>query len=316
MKKMDRREFIKTGIKTGVAMGSLSVLPQLFAKELSSDGSYPDISIVNGEDYFNNTLEAIRQLGGIERFIKKGDKVGLLANSDYKKPGAYTRPDIVLAVAHLCLEAGAGQVYCLKNESEKYWRRSPLFDAQRKLISSLKEDNTDHRMVDIPNGKVLKEAKVLGGFLEYDKVINIPILKNHGEIRMTCTLKNTMGVSAFSTNVQFHTGPNVITGAVKALIDNYHDKEYLAQCIADLNLVRKFDLYVVDATEFITTNGPYGPGKLSRLNKVVAGTDPVAVDAFCCRYLKLEPEKELMIKKAYENKLGEINLKKLNIREI
>jgi uncharacterized protein (DUF362 family) len=316
MKKMDRRQFIKTGIKTGVAIGSLSVLPQLFAKELYSDGIYPDISIVNGEDYFNNTLEAIRQLGGIERFIKKGDKVGLLANSVYKKPGAYTRPDIVLAVAHLCLEAGASQVYCLKNESEKYWRRSPLFDAQKKLISRLKEDNTDHRMVDIPNGKVLKEAKVLGGFLDYDKVVNIPIVKNHGEIRMTCTLKNTMGVSPFSTNVQFHTGPNVITGAMKALIDNYHDKEYLAQCIADLNLVRKFDLYVVDATEFITTNGPSGPGNLSRLNNVAAGTDPVAVDAFCCRYLNLDPEKELMIKKAYENKLGEINLKKLNIREI
>ena len=65
-----------------------------------------------------------------------------------------------------------------------------------------------------------------------------------------------------------------------------------------------------------TTNGPSGSGNLSRLNKVVAGTDRVAVDAFCCRYLSLEPEKELMIKKSYENKLGEINLNKLNIREI
>jgi len=316
MKKIDRRQFIKTGIRAGAAIGSLAVLPQLFANELSSDAGVSDIAIINGADYFNNTHEAIRQLGGIEKFISNGDKVGLLANSVYKKPGAYTRPDIVLAVAHLCLEAGASQVYCLKNESEKYWRRSPLFDTHQKLISQLKEDNTDHRMVDIPHGKVLKEAKVLGGFLEYDKVINIPIVKNHGEIRMTCTLKNTMGVSAFSTNVQFHTGPNVITGAVKALIDNYHDKEYLAQCIADLNLVRKFDLCVVDATEFITTNGPSGPGNLSRLNKVVAGTDRVAVDAFCCRYLGLKPEKELMIKKSYENKLNEINLKKLNIREI
>jgi uncharacterized protein (DUF362 family) len=317
MKKIDRRQFIKTGIKTGVAIGSLAVLPQLFANELSSDARISDISVVSGADYFNNTLKAIRQLGGIEQFVSKGDKVGLLANSGYKKPGTYTRPDIVLAVAHLCLEAGAGQIYCLKNESEKYWRRSPLFDTHQKLISHIKEDDTDHRVVDIPNGKVLKEANVLGGFLDYDKVINIPIVKNHGELRMTCTLKNTMGVSAFSTNIQFHTGPNVITGAVKMLIDNYyHDKEYLTQCIADLNMVRNFNLYVVDATEFITTNGPSGPGNLSKLNKVVAGTDPVAVDAFCCRYLNLAPEKELMIKKAYENNLGEINLNKLNIGEI
>ena len=100
------------------------------------------------------------------------------------------------------------------------------------------------------------------------------------------------------------------------LIDNYyHEREYLAQCIADLNMVRKFNLYVVDATEFITTNGPSGPGNLRKLNKVVAGTDPVAVDAFCCRYLNLDPEKELMIKKAYENNLGKINLSKLHIVE-
>ena len=317
MKKIDRRQFIKTGIRAGVAIGSLAVLPQLFASELSSDAGVSNISVVSGTDYFNNTLKAIRQLGGIEKFISKGDKVGLLANSDYKKPGTYTRPDIVLAVAHLCLEAGASQIYCLKNESEKYWRRSSLFDTHQKLISHLREDDTDHRMVDIPNGKVLKEANVLGGFLDYDKVINIPIVKNHGELRMTCTLKNTMGVSAFSTNIQFHTGPNVITGAVKMLTDSYyHDREYLAQCIADLNRVRKFNLYVVDATEFITTNGPSGPGNLSKLNKVVAGTDPVAVDAFCCRYLNLAPEKELMIKKAYENNLGEINPNKLNIGEI
>ena len=312
MKKIDRREFIKTGI----AIGGLAVMPQLFGSELSASQRAADISVVNGPDYFNNTLKAIQQLGGIEKFISKGDKVGLLANSVYKKPGAYTRPDIVLAVAHLCLEAGASQVYCLKNESEKYWRRSPLFDTHKKLIPPLKEDNSDHRLVQIPNGKVLKEAKVLAGFMEYDKVVNIPIVKNHGEIRMTCTLKNTMGASAFSSNIQFHTGPNVISGVVKELIDRYHNKVHLAQCIADLNLVRKFDLYVVDATEFITTNGPSGPGKLKKLNKVVAGTDRVAVDAFCCRYLDLEPEKELMIKKAYENKLGEINLKKLKISEI
>lgn len=44
-------------------------------------------------------------------------------------------------------------------------------------------------------------------------------------------------------------------------------------------------MYVADVTEFITTNGPSGPGDLKKLDKVVAGTDRVAVDAFCCRYL-------------------------------
>ena len=98
-------------------------------------------------------------------------------------------------------------------------------------------------------------------------------------------------------------------------MNTYHNKAYLAQCIADLNLIRKFDLYVVDATEFIITNGPSGPGKIKKPNKVVAGTDRVAVDAFCCRYLDLDPRSQIMIQKAYGNNLGEIDLDKLTVKE-
>ncbi len=110
-----------------------------------------------------------------------------------------------------------------------------------------------------------------------------------------------MGISSLTTNLKFHTGPNIVTGAIKTIIDTYHNKEYLAQCIADLNRVRKFDLYVVDVTEFITTNGPSGPGDIKKANYVVAGTDRVAIDTYCCRYLDRNPQDEIMIKKAYDS---------------
>ena len=315
MSKIDRRSFIRTGINTGLTLGSLSLVPRLLFASVKLPGQLPDISVTSGTDYFAGTVKAIEQLGGIERFIARGDKVGLLANSGYKKPGTFTRPDVVLAVAFLCLEAGAKDVYLLRGEEEDYWRRSPLYENHRKLIARLKADESDHQPVDIQEGKILKEAKVRGGFLDYDKVINIPIVKNHGEIRMTATLKNTMGINAFSSNIKFHTGPNLISGAVKTLLDNYHNMEYLAQCIADLNLVRRFDLYVADVTEFITTNGPSGPGNLKKLNKVVAGTDRIAVDAFCCQFLGLDPATEPLIIKAFENKLGEIDLSNITVKE-
>ena len=56
---------------------------------------------------------------------------------------------------------------------------------------------------------------------------------------------------------------------------------HLEQLIVDLNKALKPALNVVDATEFIVTNGPFGPGELLKPRKVVAGTDPVAVDAYC-----------------------------------
>ncbi len=315
MAKMDRRQFIKTGLHAGITLGGLAVAPNLMAKKSKANNNLPDISVVNDPDYFNATIKAIENLGGIERFVSKGDTVGLLANSGYKKPGTYTRPDVLLAVVHLCLEAGAKEVVSFKNESAKYWNRSPVSKNHGDLITRLKNDDTDHVEVKIPKGKVLKTADVKQGFLRYDKVINIPILKDHGEIGLTCTLKNCMGISSLTTNLKFHTGPNVVTGAIKTLIDSYHNKEYLAQCIADLNQVRKFDLYVVDATEFITTNGPSGPGDIKKTDCVVAGSDRVAIDTYCCRYLNRNPQAEIMIKKAYDSGLGEMDLSRLTIQE-
>jgi len=316
MSEMNRRSFINKGISTGLAISGLSFVPHLLSAAGKLPAQHPDISVINGTDYFASTIQAVELLGGISRFVAPGDKVGLLANSSYKKPGTFTRPDIVLAVAYLCLEAGAKEVYLMRGESDSYWKRSPLFDENRKLLARLKEDESDHLEIKIPGGKILKEAKVLGGFLDYDKVINLPIVKNHGEIRMTATLKNTMGVNAFSSNIRFHTGPNLLSGAVKMLSDTYYNMNYLAQCIADLNLVRRYDLYVADVTEFITTNGPSGPGELKKLDKVVAGTDRIAVDAFCCQYLGLDPVKEPLIIKAYENKLGEIDLNNISVKEV
>ena len=151
--------------------------------------------------------------------------------------------------------------------------------------------------------------------MDYDKVINVPILKNHGEIKSTCTLKNTMGISSFGTNVTFHLGDNYVTGAVKMIIDPYHNMDHLAQCIADLNLVRKWDLNVVDVAEYIIDNGPSGPGKLRKENKIIAGADPLAVETLCGTYLDINPTESMMVQKAKDHKLGEADISKLKIIE-
>ena len=316
MKKISRREFISKSSMAGAMIAGHSLVPNLFALNTSGTQQNPDISIANGTDYFAGTIKAVEQLGGIEKFVKKGDRVGLLANSGYKTPGTFTRPDVLLAVAWLCKEAGAAGIYSFKGEDEKYWRKSPLYEKYKSLIADIKEDESDHKEVEIEEGKILKEADVYASFTNYDKVINIPILKNHGEIHLTCTLKNTMGISSFGTNIKFHLGSNYVTGAVKMLTNPYHNMDHLAQCIADLNLIRKWDLNVVDATEFISTNGPSGPGQMLNENKIVAGADALAVEAVCGKYLDLKPQDSVMIQKAYANKLGEMNIDKLTISEV
>jgi uncharacterized protein (DUF362 family) len=72
----------------------------------------------------------------------------------------------------------------------------------------------------------------------------------------------------------------------------------------------------VDATEFITTNGPFGPGNIIKPQKVVVGVDRVAIDAYCTTLWGMKPEDIIMINKGYEHKLGEIDLKKKKIKEV
>ena len=114
-----------------------------------------------------------------------------------------------------------------------------------------------------------------------------------------------MGALPHSTCMFFHKG----TGGKGW----YDDLDHLNQCIADLNLIRKPDLVIADATEFITTNGPYGPGEMAKPLQVVAGTDRVLVDAYCCTLLGLKPEKVETIRRAAEHKLGQADLKKATI---
>jgi uncharacterized protein (DUF362 family) len=82
-----------------------------------------------------------------------------------------------------------------------------------------------------------------------------------------------------------------------------------------VQLVRVPNLCVVDATEFIITNGPAGPGELRKAHQVVAGMSCVSVDAFCATMLGLTPNDVSMIRYASEHGIGEMDLKKLTIKE-
>jgi uncharacterized protein (DUF362 family) len=312
-RRIDRRNFVIQSAKTAGVIAGASLMPGLIPRVLNAADAPPDISVVTGTDYFKATIQAIEKLGGIGRFVSSGDTVGLLCNIFSKKPGTYTRPDVMLAVAHLCYEAGAKQVYGMKNEKEKYWRRSPVSANHKALIARIKPDDSDHKMVKIAGTKSLAKMNILEGTFKYDKLINIPIIKNHSGVSMTCNLKNMMGLTSFRTNIKFHLGEKYVQNLVKELGNFFYDMDWFSQCVADLNRVRKVDLCVVDATEFITTNGPSGPGEISRPNQIVAGTDPVAIDAFCAKYLNLNPADIGMIQKAEEAKIGRQSLDKLSI---
>jgi len=305
---MDRREFVKKS----AAVGASAMLGPLVATDAAAQltrsrlqGGSVDLAVVHGADYYGAAVKAVEILGGMSRFVPQGANVGVLVNSPWPNPGTYTNPDVGLAVVQMCFDAGAKEVYSVEGASTAYWERGSLAKRHAEVIAGIKPSGERDLSIEIPEGKALKRAEICRPLVESDVLVNVPVVKDHAGTRFTCTMKNMMGGCHHSTNRFFHFGGG---GA-----DWYDDVEHLSQCIADLSLLRQADLCVVDATEFVTTNGPRGPGRLRKPQEVVAGIDTVAVDAFCAKFLGLNAVDVPMVRMAYEHGLGEMDLGKLSI---
>jgi uncharacterized protein (DUF362 family) len=304
---LSRRNFLSTAAMTALA-ASFGYRRTNATVSNHPDGP-PDLAVVKNSNYYDAAIRAVEELGGIQKFVPRGSRVGLLINSPFDKPGTYTKPQIALAVLAMCASAGAKEFVSLEGAPGSYWRRASLSKEQEDLVASVKPPG-DNVSVAVKGGTRLQEIEIVKDFLECDVLINLPIFKDHDGVRFTGTLKNIMGVTSSSTNRHFH---DVSLFPVQGY---YHDPLHLAECIAEANLVRKPTLCVADGTEFITTNGPSGPGKIARPQLVVAGTDRVAMDSYGATLLNLKPGEIPTIRKASELGLGSMDIRALRISRV
>lgn len=264
----------------------------------------PDLAVVQGSNHYDATVTAVEMLGGMRAFVPRQSRVGLLVNSRFDKPGTYVKPEITMAVIAMCYEAGAKEIISLDGTPGSYSRKAQLSKELSEYIKSIRPPGDDVE-TEIRGGVLLKRASITRDALECDVFINIPIIKDHEGTRVTGTLKNIMGSTSGSTNRFFHSGSHGKGG--------YDDIPFLSQCIADANLLRSPTLCIADATEMITTNGPFGPGRLMTPHKVIAGTDRVAVDTYGAGILGLQATDITMIQRAQDHGLGSSDLKSLVI---
>jgi uncharacterized protein (DUF362 family) len=302
---ISRRSFLKTGamlgastLVAGKAVTGLAgqAVPPVHAAEKST------IAAVTGADVYAAARRAVDELGGMGKFVPKGARVAVLANVQRNNPGTFTSPEVVRAIIAMCRDAGAGEIAFVSWLPQNAWDAAGLTQVIASGNATLKiadrKDESQFDPVPVPRGRTLKEARLMKSFLDYDVFINTPITKDHLGNKFTGTLKNLMGINSPACNRTFHQ-ENWATDAGAIA--------HLEQCIADLNTVVTPDLCVVDATEFIITNGPFGPGKLHRPQQVVAGTDRVAIDAYCCTLWDLKPEEIQSINKAAAHGLGQLD---------
>lgn len=298
---LSRRDFLRNAAIAGAAA---AIIPKDIFTPPGSVFAPVTVAAVKGADYYKNTIAAVDMLGGIGKFVRKGDRVVILPNSPWRNPGSYTNPDITLAVLKMCLDSGAKEVIALLGISPEYWQRGVKGDKHKPQIAALKTSSSKI-MKEIAGAKIIKRLEFSKELFESDVYINIPIAKDHKGTRFTGNLKNLLG--ACNTNHFIHNPEGKKVG------DGYGFPEHLSQCIADLNLVRMPDLSVTDVTQSITTNGPAGPGNIVKPMTVLAGTDALAVDVIGASMIGLDPKEILMFGFAAEHKLGENRLEYIKV---
>lgn len=313
MNTLKRRDFLKTGLMAGGAVilsnqlsGSGIFSPGPVTYKSPSEGEVPDIITISGDNPEENISRLLEPLGGIRSFVSSGQTVGLLVNSPWKNPGYYTRPDVVIAIANLCLAAGAKEIICFKPAQSAYWERGKLYEKYKPVVDRFIY-GTGMIEADIPKGVSLKKAEIFKEFNEVDVFISVPVAKHHAGCIFSGNLKGMMGVSSSNTNRHMHSPDGLYT---------YDEEEYLAQCIADLNLIRKPDLCIIDAIECGLNNGPAGPGETSKPGKIIAGKDPLALDVFAANLIGFYPDDILTFRRAAEHGLGEIDPEKLKLLQL
>jgi uncharacterized protein (DUF362 family) len=307
-RKIGRREFFRTSAQAGLTLA----LGAGFATASRAAAPKAKASIVAvgiGGDYEQAAMKAVSLLGGIKKFVPKNARVALLPNVQSRHPGSFTKPQILRAVIRMCKKAGAKEVNCLSWQTVKQWEDTGLkavIDAEGAGLKIFEKDEALFKPVPVPGGQALKEARILAELFSHDLLINMPITKDHAGNKFTGTMKNLMGLNSPANNRTFHR-PNWKTDP--------DDVAHLEQSIVDLNKAVKPALNLVDATEIIVTNGPFGPGQIMTPEKVVAGTDRVAVDAYCAALWGLDPKDIVQIRRGAEQGLGQMDLNRVNIRE-
>jgi uncharacterized protein (DUF362 family) len=309
---LKRREFIRKSFEAGASATFGSLLMPRMSRGIPrlSAGSTVDLGVAAGDDALRAATAAVELVGGIDKFVAKNSRVALLPNVQSSHPGTFTNPSLVRAAIRLCRKAGAKEVNLLSWQAMKSWESTGIARVADEEGAGLKlfdRDEANFKPVPVPRGKALREARILSAFYDHDAFIDMPVTKDHAGNKFTGTMKNLMGLNSPVSNRTFHQA-NWQTDQSAI--------EFLDQCIADLNTVIQPTLCLVDATAFIITNGPFGPGEMLRPKKVVAGVDRVAVDAYCASLWGLKPEDIFTIKRGFEHGLGEIQLQNVKVKEV
>jgi uncharacterized protein (DUF362 family)/Pyruvate/2-oxoacid:ferredoxin oxidoreductase delta subunit len=248
------------------------------------------VSIAISAGYELNSLRQavislLEPIGGISAFINSGERVLLKPNMlAGKEPGlaVTTHPALVQVVAELVREAGGIVLIGDSPGIGGFLRvavKCGIYDAARKSGAALIEFN---EAVERQGTGLFRSISLARAYVEADKIINLPKLKTHEMMTMTCAVKNLFGAVVGTEKAGWH---------LKA----GSSQQLFARLLLEIYQLKKPALNIVDAVIAMEGNGPAN-GDPIKLGLLIAGANPVAVDVIAGRLAGI-PEELLHIER-------------------
>lgn len=226
---------------------------------------------------YDRLTEAVEQALRLIHFDlnKKFSKIAIkpnLCNYWRSSAGETTDPKVVEAIIDVCRMNGSpDEIHIVESDAtvmktkyafkmlgyEKLAKRKnvKLINLSADTLLPIKSNTTN---------PILQQIKISETLTETDLFISVPKLKLHPLTGLTCALKNQFGCIPIKRKIVFHKSLN--------------------KAIAIMNKVIAPDLVLVD--------GIISKGKTpKRLNLVMAGCDPVAVDFVAAKIARLNPKR-------------------------
>jgi uncharacterized protein (DUF362 family) len=256
------------------------------------------VTLLRCEDYRADKVSAclkrhIELLGGLDKFIKKGDRVLLKPNFIAPRPAQYatqTHPAVIIEMAKILKDFGA----------RPFVGDSPAWSSTRAcayvlgLVEPLKKLNVPIKSLNRPvkcrigkNGTTIGLSSIA---LDADAIINLPKFKSHQQLVATFAVKNMFGV---------------VCGKRKALLHFEKGKsiDNFCQMLIDIYKFTKPAFTILDAVEVMDSQGPIR-GRTRPLGWLIAGVDPMAIERVCCKLINIDPEIVPIIRQAQKMRFG------------
>jgi uncharacterized protein (DUF362 family) len=247
--------------------------------------------------------KAVDALGGMKRFVSRGDVVVVKPNIGWDRMpihAANTNPDVVGAVIKQAFDAGAKRVVVADgscNDPNRCFQRSGIWRKAYSLGAEVVLPAEHRYRTTRMKGELLDEWPIFTTLIDADKVINVPVAKHHNLAKFTAGMKNWYGILGGRRN-RLHQSIDV--------------------SIADLATFMRPSLVVIDAMRVLVRNGPQG-GNIDDtkvMNTVVASADQVAADAFACTLIGQHRDNLPYLKMGHERGIGTMFWENLRVKEV